>query len=300
MNTQKNFAMQVGALITLYVSITSFLILVFGLINVLFPDVADTYWEIEGNQEGMRYAIAALLVFFPTYILLTRLVNQARRKADNLYHTLTKWVVYLSLVVGGLIMLGDLVAVILTYLNGEITVRFILKALAMFLTVGAAFWYYALDAKGHWNENERASIRAGAFAFVFVIAALVLGFYHIDSPQTVREMRLDDQQVSDLQDIQWRIEAYYEREESLPQTVDQLYDDIEIPTAPEDRDSYTYRITGEQSYELCATFAFATTETDRASIARPFVEEKFDPNNYNWEHGAGEKCFTRTVSISSN
>ena len=292
--------MQVGALITLYVSITSFLILVFGLINLIFPDAADEYWRIQNNQESMRYAIAALLVFFPAYLLLTRLANQARRKTDNLYHVLTKWVVYLSLVIGGLVMLGDLVAVIIAYLNGEITVRFILKAAAMFLTVGAAFWYYALDAKGHWIKNERASVRAGAIALVFVIAVVALSFYHIDSPQTVREMRLDDQQISDLRDIQWHIEAYYEREEVLPLSVDELYEDIEVPVAPEDRNSYQYRITGTQSYELCATFAFATPDSERRSVDKPFVSDGYDPNNYNWEHGEGEKCFTRTVSDPEN
>jgi hypothetical protein len=36
--------------------------------------------------------------------------------------------VYLSLLVGGGVLLGDLVAVILAFLNGEITTRFILKA----------------------------------------------------------------------------------------------------------------------------------------------------------------------------
>ena len=98
--TPKQFALQIAALITLYVSISAFLILLFGLINLTYPDAAEDYWQIQSSQSGIRYAIAALIVFFPAYLVLTRVVNQARRHASNLYHTLTKWFVYLSILVG--------------------------------------------------------------------------------------------------------------------------------------------------------------------------------------------------------
>src|SRR5690606_2430047 len=105
----------------------------------------------------MRFGIAMLLVFFPTYIFLTRTVNQIRRKETGTYLMLTKWLVYLSLLVGGLILLGDLVTVVLTYLNGEITLRFILKAATLLLVIGAAFFYYILDARNYWNNHEKES-----------------------------------------------------------------------------------------------------------------------------------------------
>ena len=294
--TQKNFALQVGAFITLYISITAFLTLVFGLINIILPDAADEYWRIQNNQEAMRVALAGLIVFFPTYLLLTRLVNKARRSTDSLYHTLTKWVVYLSLLVGGLVMLGDLVIVVITYLNGEISSRFLLKAVVLFVTIGSAFWYYSLDAKGHWNKNEKGSVTVGAVALIFAIAVVVLSFYYIDSPKTVREVRLDQQQISDLQDMQWRIEAYYQRENSLPNSITAAYEDIEIPSDQQDREPYAYRVTGTQSYELCATFVQMSPENELRSIAKPVTEPGYDPNNYIWEHGVGEKCFPRTVS----
>ncbi|MCA9366506.1 hypothetical protein KC722_02915, partial [Candidatus Kaiserbacteria bacterium] len=120
-HTPKNMALQLGALIALIVSISSLLVLLFGIINLVFPDAAAASWEYSNAQEGIRYAIASLLVFFPTYLLLTRKVNVARRHESGLYHTLTKWLVYAALLVGGLVMLGDLVAVIMAFLNGELT-----------------------------------------------------------------------------------------------------------------------------------------------------------------------------------
>ncbi|MEL6804847.1 MAG: hypothetical protein AAFO91_13815, partial [Bacteroidota bacterium] len=58
--TPKHVAMQLGALITLVISLSSLLILLFGIINITIPDSADSWWEYESATEGIRYAIAAL------------------------------------------------------------------------------------------------------------------------------------------------------------------------------------------------------------------------------------------------
>ncbi len=139
-NTAKHTVLQLGALITLYVSLTSLVVLLFSIINLQLPDAIDSYWEIESSASSVRYAIAMLVVFFPTYITLTRVVNKTRRSETNpTYLGLTKWLLYLSLLVGGGVLLGDAVVVILNFLEGEITMRFLLKAVTLFLVVGVAF-----------------------------------------------------------------------------------------------------------------------------------------------------------------
>ena len=109
-NTARNFALQLGSLIALYVSLSALIAVIFGVINITYPDQAEGYWAYDSAQQGIRFGIAMLLVFFPTYVVLTRTVNQIRRKETGTYLTLTKWLVYLSLLVGGGILLGDLVA----------------------------------------------------------------------------------------------------------------------------------------------------------------------------------------------
>ena len=126
MNTPKNFALQLGALITLYVSLTSLMTLLFAVITVAFPDAADGYYTVESATSTIRFSAAILIVFFPVYLWLTRTLNQIRRKEDGVYLTLTKWLIYLSLLGGGGVLLGDLVAVIYNFLEGEITTRFVL------------------------------------------------------------------------------------------------------------------------------------------------------------------------------
>jgi hypothetical protein len=294
-NTARNFALQLGSLIALYVSVSALIAVVFGVINTIYPDQAAGYGEYTASQHGMRFGIAMLIVFFPTFVILTRYVNQIRRKETGTYLVLTKWLVYLSLLVGGAVLLGDLVAVILTYLNGEITLRFILKAAALLLVIGSAFYYYIQDARGYWNTHEDTSKLYAAGASVLVIGALVLGFMHSDSPREAREMKLDQEQISHLSEMEWRINDHFQLNKALPEKIDVLYVGIPVPEAPEGRPVYKYNIIDTDTYELCADFTHPSAQN--GNITRPTsspLESEKNPYN-NWDHGVGETCFERTV-----
>lgn len=293
-NTPKTMAMQLGAFISLFTSIGSLLVLLFSIINLAFPDAAESYYSYNNYQDSIRYAIAMLVVFFPTFITLTRKVNVARRNESGLYLTITKWLVYFALLIGGLVILGDLVAVIMAFLNGELTTRFILKALSLFVVVGAAFWYYQKDATQYWNTREKQSVQLGILTSILVMVTVVYGYMQIDSPSVARDRAIDEEQVSALSDMQWRIEEYYRANEVLPENIETVYGELTIPTASEGRGGYRYVVTGEQSYELCADFMTERQDMrDEYSIAIP--DKSYNPANYNWEHGVGNVCFTRTV-----
>ncbi len=294
-NTARNFALQLGSLIALYVSLSALIAVIFGIINITYPDPVEGHWAYNSAQQGIRFGIAMLLVFFPTYVVLTRTVNQIRRRETGTYLTLTKWLVYLSLLVGGGILLGDLVAVILTYLNGEITLRFIFKALTLLVVIGAAFYYYIQDARGYWNTHEKHSQLFAVGSAVIVVVVLVFGFLNSDTPAQVRDMRLDEQQVNDLNDMQWRIEDHYQLNGSLPTTIAELYVGTSMPVAPEGREAYSYTIADEDTYELCASFMYESAN-GRMGQREVVFNESVAKNPYNnWDHGTGRTCFERTV-----
>jgi hypothetical protein len=296
-HTAKHFVLQLGSLGSLYLSLGFLLALLFSVINIVYPDAIDQYWAIESSHDTVRISIAMLIVFFPVYLILTRTVNKIRRSGGgDTYLGLTKWLVYLSLLVGGAVLLGDLVAVIMAFLEGEITERFILKALAVFVVVGAAFHYYILDAKGFWLKNEVKSVMFAYGATLVVLASLVYGFTHIDTPSAVREQKLDAQQVTDLQQLQWRLQDYSVTNGKLPETLEALGDGA-IPQAPEDRAAYKYVVT-EEGFELCATFAQPSTENENYMYQSSAVinEKSMIKNPDNWQHGAGEVCFKRIVN----
>jgi len=301
-NTAKNFALQLGSLVSLYVSIVALITLVFSIITIKYPDAAQGYWEIESAAMSIRFGLALLIVFFPTYIILTRLVNTIRRVEHGTYLTLTKWLIYLSLLVGGATILGDLVAVINSFLNGELTIRFILKAVAFFVVIGTAFTYYIFDARGYWQEHEQRSIQYAIGVTAVVIATLIAGFMHTETPTQVREQSLDVKQISDLSMIQSQIETYYQTNAMLPETLSDAYAGLESPTAPEERAAYEYRIIDTTTFELCATFAYETSKTEQMQYAQPMYtvgEGAFIKNPTNWNHGVGHVCFKRLMNPST-
>lgn len=290
MHMPRNFALQLGALICLYVSIGSIIALLFGLINLSFPDAAY-YWEAQSATDSIRFSLAMLVVFFPAYIVLTRIVNKLRRAdVEGAYLSVTKWLVYLSLLIAGGVLLGDLVSVIYTFLNGEITVRFILKVLVILLWLGLAFYYYLKDVQGYWVTHEKESKLFGLATIIAVAVIVVLGFLNIETPEAVREMRIDDAQVSDLQSIHYQIQEYYFVQGALPANLEEAYGDLPIPAAPEDRAPYTYEIETDTTYTLCANFVHSSPEDAYNRIAVPITEK-----NYNWQHKEGNWCFERVV-----
>ncbi len=296
-NTAKNFALQLGSLVSLYVTIIGLIMLMFSVITAQYPDAAQGYWEVENAASMLRFSIAMLIVFFPVYLVLTRLVNNVRRNEHGVYLVLTKWLIYLSLLIGGAAILGDLVGVINGFLNGELTIRFALKALSFFVVIATAFVYYLFDAKGYWQTHERESIWYGAGATLLVIGALGLGFMNTLTPSEVREYRLDTTQTNDLSLIQSNIESYTNTAGILPETLDAAFAGVEIPVAPEGRPSYEYRVTGPAAYELCATFAHESTRAEQQQFAEPmYVDDTYMKGNMNWTHGAGEWCFARNVA----
>lgn len=295
-NTAKNFALQLGSLISLYVSIGALITLLFGIITTQYPDPARLPWEYESATASIRYAIAILVIFFPTYLFLTRLVNNIRRHEHGVYLTLTKWLIYLSLLVAGAVILGDLVAVIYSFLNGELTVRFVLKALSMFVVIGSAFAYYVLDAKEYWQKHEKNSLIYGAGTLVVVIVAILMGFMRIETPSEVREIAIDQNQINDLQNIQYQIEAFAQVENRLPESLEETYGELPVPQMDE-RPDYTYARTSASTFELCAEFAFDSrngmySEKSIAPIAEPWMIR----NAYTWDYKAGNWCFERAVN----
>ena len=295
-NTAKQFALQLGSLISLYLSVSFLVVLLFGVINVLLPDAAEGYWEIESATSSIRLGIAMVVVFFPTYLILTRFVNDARRnEAGSAYLGLTKWLIYLSLLVGGGVLLSDLVAVIMAFLDGELTQRFILKATIVLIVVGAAFFYYLQDARGVWLKEEKGSIYFGVGAAFVVLMSVVYGFMQIETPSAVRELKLDETQLSDLKQIQYKIEESLTlSSSSLPATLEKAYGEFPVPTAPEDRPAYSYEVTNN-GFNLCATFSTNSPESVNLMFKDPYLPTTSIINASNWSYKKGRYCFERVL-----
>jgi len=115
-------------------------------------------------------------------------------------------------------------------------------------------------------------------ASVAVTAAIAAGLILIGPPSAERSRRLDEVRVGDLTQLASGIDLYWQREGTLPASVDAL---ATVPDAvfrstmdPSTSEPYAYRSVDNSRYELCASF-----------------EGDGESRDHFWSHGAGRKCF---------
>jgi len=292
--TPKDFFLYLGAMIALYVSVISLLTLLFQYINVLLPDALDYGYAYNGYSGSIRFAIASLIVIFPLYLVLSRRLNkdlsQHQEKKDL---WIRKWLIYITLFVGSIAILVDLIVLINTFLGGEITARFVWKVLAILVVVGDVFVYYYLDLKGRWQEKIKQANLIALINGVVVLGIIIAGFFIIGTPADQRLYRFDEQKVQDLVGIQSQVVIFWQDKNRLPRDLDETKDPIKsfaIPVDPQSGEEYGYRVLGPLTFELCAEF---NKESISQSIAQPYYYDEFLDGR--WNHGEGEVCFERTI-----
>ncbi len=144
----KDVFLHLFSIVALYISAGAFVSLIFDYINIYLPDALNTY-EAQAAYGSIRFAIASLVVVFPAYIysslLLERgyVANPAMREIKT-----RKWLIYFTLFLAAVIIAGDVVSLVYSLLNGDLTTRFALKAVTVFLVSGAVFGHYSPRAGG--------------------------------------------------------------------------------------------------------------------------------------------------------
>ncbi len=113
-------------------------------------------------------------------------------------------------------------------------------------------------------------------------------------------LRYDEQKVSDLQNMQYQLVNYWQQKQILPKAATELADPLQGYTLPMDPQSgapYTYEMTGATSFKLCAAFNEPTPDTaGRGSYSSGTMSyPSMSGIDENWQHGAGDTCFTRTI-----
>lgn len=301
--TPKDFFVYLGTAISLYVSAGSLLSLLFSIINERFADALEMtayYYGGYGYQagNGATFAIASLIIVVPIYLFLSYFIRKDIA-ADNEKRGLAirKWFVWFTLFAAGFAVAGDLVALLYTFLQGEVTIRFILKVLSVLIVAGGVFSYYFYDLRR--DASSKPNKLFVGLTGLFIVLAIVLGFMTFGSPQAQRDMRFDSQREMNLSDIQWRVLNHWQTTEKLPQVLNDLEDNFNgnpVPVDPETKVAYEYTVTAPLSFELCATFARASSAESQDPKMMPIDTSYYggglDPR---FQHEAGRTCFARTI-----
>ena len=137
----------------LYVSAFNLGRLLFLLIDRGLPDPADARYTEYYTNDQIRWSIASLVVAFPIFLLLSRMLARAEsRDPERRGSKIRKWLTYLTLFVAAAILTGDLITLLYNLLGGELTSRFLLKAATVAAIAGGVFGYYLWDLRGEERE----------------------------------------------------------------------------------------------------------------------------------------------------
>ncbi len=293
--TPKDFFLWAGAMVALYVSVFSLMTLLFTYIDYAFPDALATYYG-DPYSGTIRFAMASLIVLFPTYVLLMQLVRRgAQKDPSRMEIWVRRWALFLTLFVAGASIAVDLIVLINTFLGGDITMRFVLKVAVVFLVAAAFFMHFLADLWGYWQKFPKRLQVVAVAACLLVLTSIISGFFIIGSPASARLYSFDDQKVNDLQSVQWQIVNYWQAKQKLPSALTDLNDTISGFTMPKDAQTgsaYTYEVTGGTTFKLCATFNLQSRNLPTGAAVAPRPIGVLDDN---WQHGGGSQCFTRTI-----
>jgi hypothetical protein len=296
--TPRDVFLHLLSIITLYFSAASLGILLYQIINTNFPDLLaqGRYFDPQSYFGPLRWAVASLTIVFPVYIWTNWQLHQEYQETPEKLHLKTrKWLLNFTVFAAALFIIGDLVAVIYRYLEGDLTTRFGLKVLTILAISASIFYSYVTQL--HYSlsvaKTKLAFFNKAIIAIVVII--IISGFWIAGSPQEQRLKRFDQRRVSDLQDIQWQIINYWQKKDQLPSTLNQLEDPIsgyQVPADPRTNKPYEYQATSELQFQLCAEFN--TEAQDYNTVTEPrSVKEGIEPQN--WAHNADHTCFHRII-----
>lgn len=289
----RDFFLYLLATVTLYVSVISGLMLLFQFINLALPDPLDYAQDV---RDSIRWGAAMLTILFPVFAYTTRFLHHdLMSHPDKAEYRIRKWLLYFTVFVAALLIIGDLITLLYNFLNGDLTIRFLFKILSVGLVAGLVFGYELWDVR-RTDFQATSGNRAISWSLAGVVLVVVIaGFYLSGSPFEQRRIRFDQQRLSDLQQIQYQVIDYWVAKGTLPKMLTDLQNPLTgfvLPADPRTGEVYGYEQQGRDklSFLLCATFETTSQSASRNKGPVPQPETM----DY-WEHDTGKICFVRHI-----
>lgn len=294
-NLPRDVVLYLLSTITMAISAISLGTILFQIINIYLPDVLN-YQPASSFYDAIRYAIASLVVVFPVYVWVMRFLNKDLKiSPEKKELKIRKWLLYLTLFASALVIIGDLIALIYNFLQGELTIRFALKILTILLISVAVFVYYRKILRPDEESGKSFAIFIlPKIVITVVFASIIAGIIIAGLPQDQRLVRLDEKRISDLSMIDSQIDNYYSNNRKLPNSLLQLETELNInlQTDPVTKTTYEYIKESDLTFQLCAVFQTSSQGTLAENTSIPISQFYTQLQN----HAQGRQCFERTIN----
>jgi len=265
--------------------------------SIIDKTVADVLNNTAGNFDSqLKFAISALLIAAPIFYFITSLIHRGLRKGElDKEAGIRRWLTYFILLVAALVVLGVLIGVINVFLGGELSGRFVLKALAVFIISAAVFTFYFYDIKREEPDQTDKVVKIFFWSsLALVVVAFIASWFFVESPQVARNRLLDQALTNNIYSLESAINSYYDRYHKLPDILDtvkndqNIYLDPQTLVDPATKAPIIYNRLTDKDFELCATFRQDST-IDNGPNAAPVTYPSGNLND-NKNHHAGYQC----------
>lgn len=269
-------------------------IIVFQIINKEIVDIINQY-SGSYSDGAMKFAISAIIVSTPIYYFTSRQIYKSLRNG-NLHKDagVRRWLTYFILLISVVVMIGFLIATINSFLEGDLTTKFVLKTLTALLISGSVFLFYLYDIRREEVEGKKDKVISYSAwgSLLVVLVVFVASWLAVESPQETRNKKIDSEIISDFYQINAAIRDYYTLNEKLPDNLEVLMDSeisyrlsAESFQHPVTSTNYEYSIEADDEYRICADFLTSTLE-DQSNA--------YYGAEYN--HDQGRQCFSQKVT----
>ena len=298
----------------LYISMFSFGALLFDYIDIGYPDpLAGSMVSVD----GIRQSTATLLVAFPLYIILHYSLWSSMRKSEEKRQSKVRlWLTYLTMFLAACTFIGELIGIVFSRLAGtQFTTRIILQLLVVMGIACTVLGYYLVtlrrDEKSDSNSiltkslgqkkvSAVAPVAARAFFTVVILAFVIVvgfGMYYSSNPSKLQSKKNEVLILTRIQSLVTYVNRYWSANGQLPTGLISIQADpsfsgnTEDFTDPNSNSLFTYQVLQTDQFELCTTFADASSSTDPMVGRLPQVQHSDPAAKIVWDHPAGLNCF---------
>ena len=263
--------------------------IIFQIINKYVADVVTNVYESRVSMDLLKFAISALIVATPLYFWMQSLIFKNLKSGElDKEIGVRKWLTYFILLIAAIVVLGYLIAVINSLLDGEVKTKFIFKTLTVIAIAAIVFSFYFYDIKReNVTQGKDKLITAYLFgSLLIIIASLSFAFLVIESPKEARNRRIDRQVVDNFYTINSAVDNYYIANKKLPENLQMLLevDNNSLMESqlvnPLSKKNIEYKVVSDLQYDLCTDF---------------LTDSNQDEYRTEWKYKVGYDCITMTV-----
>jgi hypothetical protein len=264
---------------------------IFEYINYYLP-LAMT--EARDKRLDVIMPISVMIVALPLAHIFYR-NYEAKKDQEGASPTSAK-ISYILIFISALMIAGTLSFSIYRFLEGDISIRFILKSAYLIILAIAFLMYFKHlihDGRGNKKINSRYVFPTlyGLCGIIFVSTLIFAG-----TPFKRRLIQFDEMKADRIRHIKNDITHFYKRRSKLPKSLNECVKlkacEKEDITDPQTNENFEYNKMGKATYQLCADFNFSHEEAQEINRHYYIMDEIKD-------YEKGKNCFKFEIQTES-